>query len=91
MINNPDSMFDSIPRIERGIQQRRPVMKIKTVKALVITLICGCFLIPACGEDKAEKTQGFTQSLEEEQEEASEALETFEKASEVLENAEKAK
>lgn len=66
-------------------------MKIKTVKGIVIGLIFGCLLIPACGEDKAEKTQGFTQSLEEEQEKADEALETFEKASEALENAQEEK
>ena len=38
-------------------------------------------------EDKSAKTQGFTQSLEEEQSEADSALEIFEQASEALDNA----
>ena len=62
-------------------------MKIRIIKALAASLILGCLLITACGEDSAEKTQGFTQSLEEEQEKASEALDTFEKASEALDKA----
>ena len=45
-------------------------MKTGIIKALAASLILGCLLITACGEDPAEKTQGFTQSLEEEQEKA---------------------
>ena len=62
-------------------------MKTGIIKALAASLIMGCLLITSCGEDPAEKTQGFTQSLEVEQEKASEALETLEKASEALDMA----
>ncbi len=50
-------------------------------------LLAGCMLLSSCGENEADKTQGFTQSLQEEKKKADEALETFEKASEALDNA----
>ena len=57
------------------------------VKKGLIVLAAGCMLMTACGQDESAKTQGFTQSLEEEQSEADSALETFEQASEALDNA----
>ena len=54
---------------------------------LPVAMLMACMLISSCGESSAEKTQGFTQSLEEQQEEASEALKEFEQASEALDKA----
>ena len=54
---------------------------------VAVAMLTGCMLISSCGESSAEKTQGFTQSLEEEQQKADDALEEFEQASEALDKA----
>lgn len=62
-------------------------MNKKLVRTAVISLITGCFVVMSCGGDPAGKTQGFTQSLEQEQQKADDALETLEEASEALDKA----
>ena len=59
----------------------------KAIMKGLIVLAAGCMLMTACGQDESAKTQGFTQSLEEEQSEADSALEIFEQVSEALDNA----
>lgn len=68
-------------------EQWRKLMGKRAVMAVAMALTAGCFIITSCGEGTGEKTQGFTQSLEQEQKKADEALETLEQASEALDRA----